>query len=74
MVLINLVVLVSFILRIFVSINYKIKEYIFHFVASRFGNVGTLHLITNSSDIDWLLNEGMADPYIVALTPKMFNK
>lgn len=45
-----------------------------NFIASRFGNVGTLHFVTNSSDLDWLLNEGMADPYTVALTPIMFNR
>ncbi|CAH1736880.1 nicastrin [Aphis gossypii] len=42
--------------------------------SSRFGNVGTLHLVTNSTDLDWLFNEGQADPYTVALTPKMFNR
>ncbi|XP_026823477.1 nicastrin [Rhopalosiphum maidis] len=42
--------------------------------SSRFGNVGTLHLVTNSTDLDWLFNEGKADPYTVALTPKMFNR
>ncbi|VVC32764.1 Hypothetical protein CINCED_3A001406 [Cinara cedri] len=42
--------------------------------SSRFGNVGTLHLVLNSTDLNWLLNEGKADPYTVALTPTMFNK
>lgn len=28
----------------------------------------------NSTDLNWLLNEGMADPYTAVLTPKMFNK
>lgn len=46
----------------------------FYLLASRFGNVGTLHLVTNTSDLDWLFNKGMADPYTVALTPKMFNR
>lgn len=41
--------------------------------SSRFGNVGTLHLVSNSTDLNWLFNEGNADPYTVALTPKMFN-
>ncbi|XP_029345849.1 nicastrin [Acyrthosiphon pisum] len=42
--------------------------------SSRFGNVGTLHLVINSTDLNWLFNEGKADPYTVALTPKMFNR
>lgn len=46
----------------------------FNCLASRFGNVGTLHLVKNSTDLDWLLNEGIADPYIVALTPIMFTR
>lgn len=30
-------------------------------------------MVTNLTDLDWLLNEGIADPYTVALTPNMFN-
>lgn len=52
----------------------NINVYIYLFIASRFGNVGTLHFVTNSTDLNWLFNEGTADPYTVALTPKMFNR
>ncbi|XP_050440405.1 nicastrin [Adelges cooleyi] len=40
--------------------------------SSRFGNVGTLHFVSNITDLKGLLNFGTAVPYIVALTPKMF--
>jgi len=66
----NLGVLVSYV----IDISNNVLLFIFKFIASRFGNVGTLHLVTNSTDLNWLFNEGKADPYTVALTPKMFNR
>lgn len=60
--------------KLYLIYIYNFKLIKLHFIASRFGNVGTLHLVTNLTDLDWLINKGMADPYIVALTPKMFNK
>lgn len=73
MVKINLDALVSF---LYYQSTCKLLNLIrfFNCLASRFGNVGTLHLVKNSTDLDWLLNEGISDPYIVALTPNMFTR
>lgn len=64
----------KFFLNVYEYTSVVCKLLIFYFLASRFGNVGTLHIVTNSSDLDWLMNEGEANPYTVALTPKMFNR
>ena len=44
------------------------------FTAERGGNVGVFHYIENQTDVDWLVTNGTHKPYIVLLTPEMFNR
>lgn len=44
------------------------------FVASRGGNVGTLHYVENDVDLEWLLINGTHQPYIALLNIAMFNR
>lgn len=41
--------------------------------SSRNGNVGVIHLVHNSTDLDWVLNSAPMDSYIVALKLDMFS-
>ena len=37
------------------------------------GNVGVVHLIKDSTDVDWILKNGPHDPYIAVFTPNTFS-
>ncbi|XP_069684848.1 nicastrin isoform X2 [Periplaneta americana] len=40
----------------------------------RSGNVGVIHFIENQTDLEWLLNNATADPYMAVIQPNMFTK
>ncbi|KAL0280580.1 UNVERIFIED_CONTAM: hypothetical protein PYX00_001836 [Menopon gallinae] len=42
--------------------------------SSRSGDTGVVHIIRNESDINWLIDEASAGPYIVVITFKYFNR
>lgn len=42
--------------------------------SSRSGNVGVVHIIESKSDADWLINNGLAAPYVAVLRPSLFTK
>ncbi|XP_066991287.1 nicastrin [Anabrus simplex] len=42
--------------------------------SNRLGNVGIIHIIEDSANLTWLLNEGEAVPYVVVLRPTSFTK
>jgi hypothetical protein len=44
------------------------------FAAHRSGNVGVIHVIDNQRDLDWLLDNATADPYISVIQPDMFTR
>lgn len=42
--------------------------------SKRPGNVGVVHIIETQSDADWLVNSGLAVPYVALVHPSMFSK
>lgn len=40
----------------------------------RSGNVGVIHFIENQTDLEWLLHNATADPYMAVVQPHMFTK
>ena len=38
------------------------------------GNVGVVHLISQDSEVNWLVEKGPHSPYVAVITPKMFKK
>ena len=45
---------------------------VFLFLADFSGNKGVVHFIHNTSDLDWLVQHGVAGPYMAVLPPNMF--
>lgn len=42
--------------------------------SSRSGNVGVVHIIENQVDADWMVNNGLAAPYVAVIHPSMFTR
>ncbi len=42
--------------------------------AARSGNVGIIHIIESESDVDWLVKDALAPPYVAVVHPSMFTK
>ncbi|XP_026281951.1 nicastrin isoform X2 [Frankliniella occidentalis] len=42
--------------------------------SARSGNVGVVHIIENQSDVDWLVKDALAPPYVAVVQPAMFSK
>ncbi|KAK3912031.1 Nicastrin [Frankliniella fusca] len=42
--------------------------------SARSGNVGVIHIIESQSDVDWLVKDSLAPPYVAVVHPSMFTK
>lgn len=43
-------------------------------LGSRSGDTGVVHIIRNETDINWLIKNANAGPYIIVVTFKYFNR